>query len=80
MVSVFHVSVTGKYVKIDVYEKVSESTGFLDKIKQYDGLIKLLQKIRNDLDFGTEDAWRNAKPTYKGCEPLKTSRHSVQCD
>jgi len=80
VVSIFYVLVTGKHVKIDVYEKVSEMTGYLDQIKEYDGLIKLLQDLRNDLDFGIEDAWKNAKPSYKGCEPLKTSRHSVKCD
>lgn len=78
--SVFYIFVTGKYVKIDVYEKLSERTGFLEKSKKHDELIKLLLNLRNDLDFGIEDAWRNAKPTYKGCEPLRTSRHSVKCN
>lgn len=71
--------INGRNLKVDVYEQISEGTGYLKILKEYDRLSELLSNLR-DIDFGVEDAWKNAKPSYKGCEPIKTSRHSVQCD
>lgn len=64
---------------ISVYEIVSERTGYLDLIKENDRITDALIKVRK-LDFGINDAWQNPPPTYKGCEPLKTSRKPIKCD
>lgn len=64
---------------INVYEAIAESTGYMQKIEENDRMIDVLLDLRSELDFGIEDSWKNAKPTYKGCEPLITSRNSVHC-
>lgn len=48
-------------------------------MKENDRITDGLVKIRK-LDFGIDDAWKNPPPTYKGCEPLKTSRKPVKCN
>lgn len=52
----------------------------MDLIKENDRLTAALQKARKGLDFGVDDAWKNADPSYKGCEPLITARRPVKCD
>lgn len=62
----------------DPYEEVARRTGFLEKIEEFDRLIDTLVDLRS-IDFGIVDSWKNAKPSYKGCEPLKTGKRPVKC-
>lgn len=52
----------------------------MDLIRENDRLTKQLKHLRNEIDFGIKDAWKNSSPTYKGCEPLITSKQPVHCD
>ncbi|KAG5670158.1 hypothetical protein PVAND_000439 [Polypedilum vanderplanki] len=65
-------------INFNPYEEVARSTGYLQKSDEFDRLIDMLVDLR-DIDFGIIDSWKNPKPTYKGCEPLKTSKNSVHC-
>jgi hypothetical protein len=67
-----------RYIDFDPYEEVAKSTGFQQKTDEFDRLIDMLVDLR-DIDFGIVDSWKNTKPTYKGCEPLQTSKNSVHC-
>lgn len=74
--------INARYIdnSLDVYEKISEQTGYLALIKENNRLIDALLSIRDEIDFDIADTWKNPSPSYKGCEPLRTSKHSVHCD
>lgn len=64
----------------DAYAKALRTSGALDKIIEFDRLAAVLSSI-GDLEFGMVTSWSpDDKVRYKGCEPMKQSRHPVQCD
>lgn len=68
------------YKKFDAYMRACKASGALAMIKQYDQLAEMMHKLR-ELDFGVVESWNpNEGISYKGCEPMKRSRHSVHCD
>lgn len=66
----------------DVYRNIQQEFGYLEKLDRHDELQRLLNDLREDLDYGLiEDAWRADKPpTYKGCEPMIHGAEPVKCE
>lgn len=69
------------YTKLDAYMRASQASGQKDMNDRYDRLANTLSELR-DLDFGVKESWtaEDNKPSYKGCEPMKTGHRSVHCD
>lgn len=74
-------SVIPPYKKFDAYMRANQASGQRKMIERYDRLADALSKLR-DLDFGVKEAWsiKDNKPSYKGCEPLKTGHRRVHCN
>lgn len=68
------------YKKYDAYMRACNTSGALEKIKEYDRMSDVLSKLR-DLDFGVSESWTATdEPRYKGCEPMRGGKEPVHCD